>query len=81
MRQLAQPLAKESIDLRRAELIADLLRARHVCAPGDSVVQSLEGDLFLFKLALEVFVPVDAKLGGLRKIRAEHEKEGAEILV
>src|SRR5271154_5549023 len=81
MGQLAQPLAKEALDFRRAELIADLLGARDVCAPGDSVVERRKGDSFLFQLALEVFMPVDAKLGGVREVGAKLEEERAEILV
>jgi hypothetical protein len=52
-----------------------------VGAREDAVIQSFEGDAFLDELPLDVFVTVDAKLGVVREIRAELQKERAEVVV
>jgi hypothetical protein len=75
MRQQAQPFAPESIDLAGREAVAYRLQALGVSAAEDAVVERLEGDTFLRKLALGVFVAVQTQFGIERKIAAELEEE------
>jgi hypothetical protein len=81
VRQLAEPLAKQPIDLRLGQTITDLLKYLGVRAPPDPVVERLEGDTPLFELALGVLVAVDAELGRVGKVGTEFQKERPEVLV
>jgi len=63
MRQAPQPFAQQPIDLVRRQAVAQPLRQLRVSARLDAVVERLEGDPALGRLALEVLVAVDAELG------------------
>ena len=71
VRQQAQPFAQQTVDLLGREAVADLLQARGLGAAENAVVERREGDAFARKLALGVFVTVEAQLGIERKVGAE----------
>ncbi len=79
--QPREPLAVKSLDFLFVELVGQPLRELRVGAAQKPVVQRLEVHTAALELALEVFVPVDAELGGVGKIGAELQEEGTEVLV
>jgi len=81
MRQAAEPLAQELIDLGGRQAIAQPLRQLGVGTGLDAVVERFEWNAALGQLAFEVFVAVDGKLGVVREVGAELQKERAEVLV
>jgi len=81
MGQDLEPLAEEALDLLFAEAVGQTLGARRLLTAQEAVVESLKADPALGELAFEVFVPVDAELGGVGKAGAELQKEGPEVLV
>jgi hypothetical protein len=60
MRQQAQPLAQQGIDLLCREAVADLLQPFGVSAAQDAIVERLERNASLGELAFGVFVTVQA---------------------
>jgi hypothetical protein len=81
MRQAAEPLAKDRIDLVGCEGIGDLLDAARRVGRSNAVVQRLERNPTLRQLALEPLVPIETDLGGIGKIRTELDEERPEVAV
>jgi hypothetical protein len=63
VRQPGQPLAQQPVDGGRVQRVAELLQPSGVSAGGEAVVQGLERDPGLGRLALGPLVAVDAQLG------------------
>ena len=81
VRQPAQPLAQQGVDLVGAESVADGLHSGRLVDGGEPVVQGGEGDALLRGLPLGPLVAVDAQLGVVRKVGAELDEERAEVVV
>src|SRR5215475_4520198 len=81
MWQSAQPLAQQPLDLLRREPIGQPLKQSGVCTRFDAVVEGLERNPPLGKLAFQVLMAVDAQLGVVGKVRAELQKERPEVFV
>ena len=81
MRQPAQPLAQQRVDLRRAEPVADRLDRGRVVDSGEPVVQRGRTRCLLGGLAFGPLVAVDAQLGVVGEVGAELEEERAEVVV
>jgi hypothetical protein len=81
VRQDRQPLAQQSIDLLRAQSVADGLQRGGIFDGGEAVVQRGEGDPGLGGLALDPLVAVETQLGVVGEIRAELQEERAEVVV
>jgi len=81
VRQAAQPLAQQLINLGRRQAIAQPLCQFGVSAGFDAVVESLEGHPAPGQLALEVLVAVDAELGIIGKVGAELDEDRPEVLI
>ena len=64
-----------------AVFCGNLLQAARIGTGENPVVQGLVGEAFLFQLPLDVLMAVQAELGVMGKIRAELQKEGAEVAV
>ena len=77
--QQPQPLAQQGVEVRRAQSVAAGLRALRVVTGQQAVVQRRVADARLGQLALEVLVPVQTQLGGVRKVRAKLEEEGPKV--
>jgi hypothetical protein len=67
MRQSAQSLAHQGIDLVFVELVGESLCHFRLRARGEAVVEGLEGDATLRELSFEPFMTVEADLGGYGK--------------
>jgi hypothetical protein len=63
------------------EVIADALGSRQVLTPRDAIVQSLIIDTAVLKLALQILVTIDTKLGRIGEIGAELDKERSEVFI
>src|SRR5499426_3151888 len=81
MWQPSQPLAQQPLDLLRREPICQPLQQSGVCTGLDAVVEGLERNPPLGKLALQVLMAVEAELGVVGKVRAELQKERPEVFV
>ena len=81
MRQSAQPLPEQRVDLFGRQRLAQRLRPRGCRAGEHSVVQRLVVNALVLQLPLEPFVPVDAQLRVVGKVAAELQEERAEIPV
>src|SRR3954468_10619561 len=57
----------------------DGLQSLRIVAAQNAIVERFESDALLTQLALEPLMAIEAKLGVVGEIRAELEKEGAEI--
>jgi hypothetical protein len=79
MRQEPQPFPQQGIDFGSREVVTDLLQALGIGTRENAVVERLKRDAFLRKLALGVFVTVQAELGIEGKVAAELEKEWPKI--
>ena len=79
MRQPAQPLPQQRIDLLGRQSLAQRLRPRRILAGQDAVIQRLVADPAQGELALEPLVAVDAKLRVVGKVAAELQEERAEV--
>ena len=67
LRELGEPFAIKTLDLFLGEAVGQTLSSGGLGTLENPVVQGLELDARLGELLLEVFVTVDAKLGGIRK--------------
>lgn len=76
-----QPLVDEAVDFFGGHAVGDALGSFRIGAGTQTVVERLEGDSLVFELPFQVFIAVDADLAGVRKIRAELDEEGSEILI
>jgi hypothetical protein len=81
VRQARQPLAPQGLDPRGREPVAQRLEQPGLRAADNAVVQRLVGDAPLGELALDVLVPIETELGGVREVRAELQEEGAEVSI
>ena len=71
VRQIAQPLAQQRVDVLGSQTVADPLQPVHVVDGGEPIVERFEADTGLGGLAFGPFVAVDAQLGGVGKVGAE----------
>ena len=69
MRQLAQPLPQQGIDLVRAQAITDCLQPLGIVTAQHSIVERLETDPLLLQLPFGVLMTVQAQLGVVRESR------------
>src|SRR5262249_39717299 len=81
MGQAGQPAAQQLVDLLGPELFTDGLQPFGIGAGSEAVVQRLVGDSLLLELTLGILVTVQTQLGGVRKIGAELQEEGAEVWI
>jgi hypothetical protein len=81
MGQPAQPLPQQGVDLVRRQTVAQFLQAFGMGAGKNAVVQCREGNPFLGPLALDVFMAIDAELGGVGEVGAELQEEWAEVFI
>jgi len=81
MREAPQPLAQQAIDPVRRQAVTQPLHQPGIGTGLDAVVQRLERYPTSGKLALQIFVAVDAELGVVGKVGAELQEEGTKILV
>src|SRR3954451_164295 len=81
MRQSLEPLAQQTINPIRGKSFTKPLHQLRIGAGFDAVVERLELDATLGKLALEVLVAVDAELRVVGEIGAEFQEERPEVLV
>src|SRR4051812_25609552 len=81
MRQALEPLAQQTINPIRGKSFTEPLHQLGIGAGLDAVVERLELDATLGKLALEVLVAVDAELRVVGEIGAEFQEERPEVLV
>jgi hypothetical protein len=79
MRQAAQPLPENSVDLVGGKHVGNLLDPSRRGGGSDAVVQWLEGNLALGELPLEPFVTVETELGRVRKVGAELDEDRSEV--
>ena len=79
MRQPAQPLPQQRIDLLGRQSFAQRLRPRRILAGQDAVIQRLVADPAQGELALEPLVAVDAKLRVVGKVAAKLQEERTEV--
>src|SRR4029077_2666570 len=81
MRESAQPLAEQPIDLFRGQFVGKPLQQLRIGAGLDAIVQRLERYAALGKLAFQVLVAVDVELGVVRKVGAEFHEQRPEVRV
>ena len=79
MREAAEPLADDRVDLRGIEGVGDPLHARRLRTGADAIVEGLVRDVTLRELALEPLMPVEADLHRVGKVGAELDEEGTEV--
>ena len=81
MRQAAEPLAEDRVDLRGIERVGDTLHACRRVAGPDAVVERLVGDAALRELTFEPLVPIQTDLHGIGEVGAELDEQRAEVAV
>ena len=74
-----QPLTQQSVDAGRVETVTDALQAGRVVTRGEPVVEGLEADPGLGRLAFGPLVAVDAQLGVVGEVGAELDEERPEV--
>ena len=79
VRQPRQPAAKERVDLRRRQPVADALQPVGVIAVQEAVVQRGERDPGRLGLALRPVVAVEAQLHPVREVARDLAKKRAEV--
>jgi hypothetical protein len=68
MRQSAEPLAKDGLDLGSVECVGDSLHPTGIIARPDPVIQRLEGDPAVGQLALQPLVSIQTELRRVREV-------------
>ncbi len=81
LRQPRQPLAHQRFNFLGRQAVGQRLHTSWVRARAQAIVQRLVGNAGAAQLALEVLMPVETELGGVREVRTELEEERAEVLV
>jgi hypothetical protein len=71
MRQLAEPLPQQPVNLLGRQTVAERLNSLGIVARQDAVIQRLIIDASVGQLLLDVLVTVQAELGIVGKVRAE----------
>ena len=64
-----------------SDAIAERLQLFGVLTGLDPVVQCFVYDTALGELSLDVFMPIDTKLGGVREVRAELQEKRAKVAI
>jgi hypothetical protein len=71
VREAGEPLARQGLDARGREPVAERLGAARVGAGKEPIVERFEGDARAGELALQVLVPVETELAGIGEVGAE----------
>lgn len=81
MRQAAEPLSQQGVDLGRRQAVTERLQLPGGHTRAEAIIERLVSEAALGKLALDVLVPVQTELGVVGKVAAELQEERAEVPV